>query len=617
MTFSYNSGQLFRIGTMILLCNWFSQSTFAQCDFVNDITGLTQATPPTGNAADPTLYTHTYVLVDNLGNIVATNTTPDFAGLSAGLYQIYAVNYDNNEVATILPLLTAGQPWVNVEAAGDDDATFCLDYTTPYSSCPITVCEEMTVCEFETVTLSANGFQATDHSETYCLVCGDNVEAIDAGGSFDLEAIAAATGGANCQIFAINYNDVSGVPVTVGSTWSTEANTLCTSGSACWDYIGMNLDITPLTQASTNGVSTPVDWTDVSDGCAGAQQAVNAGGSFTTTVNNWCTPDFGSPINARPDEQDDLITLMGADASIIGRVPCVGTMDLTQNPIFYTVECVTTGPSQLDVSVTNPGGAITMIEAALYGPVDPGCPTFTGGTFIDCDDSGAGSQSGDPLGNLALTTNANPGEVFLVIVDTEGREQFTIESTVTLLGSTLVEFTGRKEGDVNILEWETAKEENTSHFDIERSVDGVNFEPYLTEIVAAGNSSTPINYDAVDEFPGVGTKYYRLKTIDTDGSYEYSNIVALARDEDPQIAGVHLFPNPNNGTFFVEFIAPNDGTVEYTIHDVIGQQIMSGQHSGMTGFNRFEINLGDVPEACYMVTLSLDGYRVNRRVIKQ
>jgi hypothetical protein len=615
MTYLYKQSRYCCIGIFLLVftSTLLIQPIQAQCDFINDITGITQTTPPTGNAADPTQYTQRYVLVDNEGIIYAVGTTPDFLGVPAGNYDLYAVNFENSETPAVSLVLSAGLPWLGVTAYGDDP-TNCLDYTAPYGSgCPIVVCDETIICEYDVFSQTANGFLNLLQTQTYCLVCNDVVQAVDGTGTFDLSAFPAATGGANCQVYALNYMTADGIPVTAGDAWSVAFTDLC-NDNACFDFVGMNLDITPLSQTSGSGVSTTVDWWDTSDGCGGAQTSTNGGGTFSETVNNICIPPYDQGnIDARPDEVDDLYLLSIGQSA---RFACSGNLDLTQAPVFYTVECDPTEPSLLEVTVSNPGGNITGIQAALYGPVNAACPTITGGTFVDCDDSGTGATSGAPLGDLLLTTNTNPGETYIVIVDTEGEDFFTISSTVTLLNTSLQSFSGHKEEVHNRLEWSTAEEEGLRHFVLERSLDAVNFEA-ITTVQAIGQSSTAQSYQYWDEYPGVGTKYYRLQMVHHDGSIEQSHVVALTRTDEDRFSYVTVVPNPSiDGNFSVQFEANSDNDMEIEVYDMIGRSVLNRHAEIVSGINTLTVDLGDMPAATYILSLSVDGYRINRRLVK-
>lgn len=106
---------------------------------------------------------------------------------------------------------------------------------------------------------------------------------------------------------------------------------------------------------------------------------------------------------------------------------------------------------------------------------------------------------------------------------------------------TLLSFTGEQLGKTNLLKWVTSQEINTSHFELERSATANSFT-VIKNVLAAGNSNTAKNYSSVDEFPLTGNNFYRLKMVDADGSFKYSNIVLLrVLDNDVLLS---VFPNP-------------------------------------------------------------------------
>jgi hypothetical protein len=610
-------GWLFTLGIILSQSFGFTNPLHAQCDFVNDISGIALSTAPTGAAADPTQYTQVYVLANDQNNIVATSATPVFLSLDAGNYYVYAVNYNNSEAAAVNAVLLVGQPWSGVTAYGDNVAN-CLDYTAqPYQNCLVTVCEEQEVCEFFTMSLPASGFNGgAGYTQAYALVVGGTIEAVQASATFDLNAYPSVVAGASAQIFAINYRTADGAPVAAGENWNATTADICTS--PCYDFIGMNLDLIPVSLASGNGISTTVDWWDISDACAGAQPASNGGAPVNATLNNWCVPSYNpGAIQARPLDQDDLQQYMSAQSlGMIARVPCVGAMDLTQNTVFYTVECAPGGPSDLTVEVHSPGGAITRIEAALYGPVNPLCPVITGGSFLDCEDAGAGSLSGMPI-NTPLELNAanvQPGQVYLVIIDTEGREQFQVTINSVLLAAKLVDFRGTKESSHNVLNWEINQDNETQRFELERSLNGVDFNRIAT-LDPLRNGRTHNFYNYTDEYPGFGTKYYRLSIHSTDGTQEYSRIVALDRQPQAGASQVNVFPNPNNGNFTVEFNTTQNATVKYEIKDLLGRTIHFGQRATTQGINRFDLNISDAPTATYIITLDIEGNKTHRRIV--
>jgi len=95
------------------------------------------------------------------------------------------------------------------------------------------------------------------------------------------------------------------------------------------------------------------------------------------------------------------------------------------------------------------------------------------------------------------------------------------------------------------LSWQTAMELNNSHFTIERSNNGMDWQ-ILETIEGAGNSTAALDYKTMDDAPMQGISYYRLKQTDFDGQYSYSNIQAVEL-ETASTSNVQIYPNPTQG----------------------------------------------------------------------
>ena len=230
---SHLQSKIFRSFLNVFVAITLSNISIAQCDFVNDITGLSLTTPPSGAAANPSLYHQLFVLVNDQGAIVDTSDTPDFYSVNTGLYSIYALNFSLTESANIAPYLTIGSSWSNLSSS-----SICFDQSDRYSGCLISVCDEVTVLEDATIFNSASQYSnSSGQVQEYCLVCDDLVLETNNSGSFDLSLYPTATSTADCQVVAMNYSNSLGAPVLTGQLWSS----ISLSCSDCWDYIGRNL----------------------------------------------------------------------------------------------------------------------------------------------------------------------------------------------------------------------------------------------------------------------------------------------------------------------------------------------------------------------------------------
>ncbi len=109
----------------------------------------------------------------------------------------------------------------------------------------------------------------------------------------------------------------------------------------------------------------------------------------------------------------------------------------------------------------------------------------------------------------------------------------------------ILDFYGYKQGENIMIEWATTSEINNDYFVVERSLNGFDFEK-LTQVEAAGNSNAILSYSATDAEPFKGINYYRLKQVDFDGKFEYSDIIK-----------VDYFENGNNGAKKIVKLLPN------------------------------------------------------------
>lgn len=110
-------------------------------------------------------------------------------------------------------------------------------------------------------------------------------------------------------------------------------------------------------------------------------------------------------------------------------------------------------------------------------------------------------------------------------------------------------FNAEKQGDYSaLLNWETYSETNSSHFVIERSNDALDFQD-IGSVDAAGQSTTLKTYEFIDKsIPQLRTAqilYYRLRMVDLDGSYEFSDIRGVNFGKN-WTDKVRIYPNPTS-----------------------------------------------------------------------
>lgn len=137
----------------------------------------------------------------------------------------------------------------------------------------------------------------------------------------------------------------------------------------------------------------------------------------------------------------------------------------------------------------------------------------------------------------------------------------------------LGDFWGYRNNTTNVLKWFTLHEMNVNRFEIERSNDGEHFK-YVGTVQANGNSSTRKNYSLVDNNPINGNNYYRLKSIDNDGSVEYSKTILLRNAKKP-ISINSVSPNPAYNSIEVSISNEMNESFFVEISDVSGKVVLS------------------------------------------
>ncbi|MGB0429989.1 MAG: T9SS type A sorting domain-containing protein [Bacteroidia bacterium] len=180
--------------------------------------------------------------------------------------------------------------------------------------------------------------------------------------------------------------------------------------------------------------------------------------------------------------------------------------------------------------------------------------------------------------------------------DFDDCEIFTFAITETELPVTWAGFNAYKVNNSVVLDWSTAMEINNSHFEIERSLDGVNWFS-IGEISGQGDYSDITEYSFIDNEPVEGVNYYRIKQVDFDGKYSYTRIESVVFSHNLLVSSM-VYPNPADE--FVTIDIPFNGSnVSYSLVDLAGNILKNGT------FNTDKHNLSvvDLKEGLYMLKL--------------
>ncbi|MEM6772422.1 MAG: T9SS type A sorting domain-containing protein, partial [Bacteroidota bacterium] len=219
-----------------------------------------------------------------------------------------------------------------------------------------------------------------------------------------------------------------------------------------------------------------------------------------------------------------------------------------------------------------------------------------------------GTFAGLPEGG---TTIFNGAELTITYVGGDGDD--VVLTATAILPLDLLSFTGEARDKHNLLTWTTANEEDFSHFEIERSTDGRG--PW--SVLAQPDLQASGIHEYVDQSP-IPTAYYRLKMIDLDGTFTYSEVVYVEQFSGANAGAMKVYPNPSTGRFTVDLTevdrSATGGGGELRLVDMRGREIWA-QHIS-TDQQTMAVALARPRAGVYLLTMvTCGGEQHTRRIV--
>ncbi len=194
---------------------------------------------------------------------------------------------------------------------------------------------------------------------------------------------------------------------------------------------------------------------------------------------------------------------------------------------------------------------------------------------------------------------------------------YKINGSTSALPVTLLTFTASKQSQSVLLGWITTNEINTHHFVVERSTDGVHFSAIGT-LAALGSSNTKHSYqlnDASAMQAGSSILYYRLQTVNKDGTRSSSNVLTVRLQND--VFMFTLSPNPVRNQLTVSFSTNNTTNAMLRIVDVNGKPLYQQAFSSLSQSSvQQNINVGKLTRGIYFIQLITDKETKTLRFVK-
>jgi hypothetical protein len=172
----------------------------------------------------------------------------------------------------------------------------------------------------------------------------------------------------------------------------------------------------------------------------------------------------------------------------------------------------------------------------------------------------------------------------------------------TPLPVTLTEFKGQEKNAIINLYWKSAEEVNLNRYEVERSRDGVHYE--TIGIVFPHENTNHGDYAFNDKNAGTGSNYYRLKIIDNDAAFKYSNILSFTLGASTTGMQMVVAPNPATEMINIQLTGLNESSYRLELRSVTGQKFMERTFK-VTGFRHNEklLRTASMTPGIYFLTI--------------
>ncbi|MBK8818723.1 MAG: T9SS type A sorting domain-containing protein [Saprospiraceae bacterium] len=174
----------------------------------------------------------------------------------------------------------------------------------------------------------------------------------------------------------------------------------------------------------------------------------------------------------------------------------------------------------------------------------------------------------------------------------------------------------KKVEDHHLISWATAREVNASHYVVERKRNNeTNFTALPGEVKAKGYSNKREDYNYADKDVALGGIYvYRVKQVDTDGKYTYSNEVSVVQNA---VSSIDIYPNPAKGMTNMNIQLAAETTLDIRIYDNAGALIRSikSNETMERGSYTETLNISGLTSGVYNVQIDMNGELIQKKLI--
>jgi hypothetical protein len=546
---------------------------------------VTAANYPTNTIATPLGFGNILVQVStDCGTTFSTiHTINDANHIVTKSWATKSIPLSSYASQTIIVRIIAN--WV----AGDWFADFDnFNFAAPCSTTPTAgtaAISKATACLGTTVTLSTTG-TTSDVGVTYQWQksIDSGVNWTDISGATDVSSTTTVTASAQYKLVTtcatgnltaasniVSLTVPTQVYATIPYTQSFESWTTspCVSGATTKDIPSVNWQNTP-----TTGINS---WRRNDEGVTTGGWA-NLSGAYTPLFQTGAYSARFHAYNTTLKGQLDLFVDLSGAAS--------------HNLSFYHVN--TSGTDSLKVLLSTDGSTTftqvgaTIKLSATWTLKSFTLPTATATSIVRLEAGGDNGTTDIGIDNLNIAAPVIPVEMKFVMAYAKG--------------------------EANHIEWITASENGLKNFIVERSVDNQKWAN-IGKAAPKGGAQEAF-YSITDNQPTL-LAYYRVRSIDLDGTEEVSKIVSVKRYNGKKLAVLNVLPVPTTEGVTIDLSVNKETTITLILTNVVGQIVKTKTLNVLEGTNKVVVNMNDLPNGTYLLNVSDGDTQELRRVVKQ
>lgn len=248
-------------------------------------------------------------------------------------------------------------------------------------------------------------------------------------------------------------------------------------------------------------------------------------------------------------------------------------------------------PEKLEVKYGNAIGASSMTSTAIFNNSNINSETYTEATV-----NFTVSSNGVYYIGFHCYSEYDKYELFVDDIS------FTTDATLPV---DFGDFRAFKNGTQNMLVWNSITESNNTGFEIQRSIDGAQFQKigFVATQTVNGFSNQKLYYSFADAKPAPGVNYYRLKQIDKDGKFSFSKVVLLKGEGDLELEIGKVFPNPSSKNLNLIINAHTAQRVSVVVSDLNGKRISMLPMQLSTGANTIVLPIEQLSTGNYYISV--------------